>query len=72
MARQGLRNAVLMLVGSLVAVQTLVTVLERQARPTQVDPTFFSEVQQAQSLARARIYTGAARGPNFSGATQAR
>ena len=70
MARQSLRNAVLMLVGSLVAVQTLVTVLERQARPTHVDPAFFSEVQQAQHLAHARIYTSAPRSAGFSGTTQ--
>jgi hypothetical protein len=74
MPRQGLRNAVLMLVGSLVAVQTLVAVLERQARPTHVDPAFFSEVQQAQYLAHARIYTGAGpvRSASYTGPAQPR
>jgi hypothetical protein len=70
MSGRSLRHAVLMLVGSLVAVQTLVTVLERQARPTHVDPAFYSEVQQAQHLSHARIYTGTARSANFAGQTR--
>jgi hypothetical protein len=37
-----------MIVGALLFVQTLVVVLERQARPTGVDPAFYVEVQQAQ------------------------
>jgi hypothetical protein len=42
------RNAALMLGGALVCVQTLVTVLECNARPASVDPAFYAEVQQAQ------------------------
>jgi hypothetical protein len=37
-----------MIVGALLCVQTLVVILERQARPASVDPAFYAEVQQAQ------------------------
>ena len=48
MRGRSLRNAALMLGGALICVQTLVTVLERSARPKSVDPAFYTEVQQAQ------------------------
>ena len=46
---RSLRNTVLMLGGALASVQTLVAVLERNARPASVDPAFYAEVQQAQT-----------------------
>jgi hypothetical protein len=48
MRARSLRQAVLMIVGALVLVQTLVIVLESQARPAAVDPAFVAEMQQAQ------------------------
>ena len=49
---QSVRNAVLMLGGALIGVQTLVAVLEHSVRPTSVDPIFYAEVQQAQQAAK--------------------
>jgi hypothetical protein len=46
----------LMLVGALICVQTLVAVFERTARPVSVDPSFYTEVQQAQHAAGARFF----------------
>jgi hypothetical protein len=46
-----------MLVGALICVETLVVVLERQAQPTTVDNSFYTEIQQAKSQAGARMYT---------------
>jgi hypothetical protein len=57
-----LRNTVLMIGGALMCVQVLVVVLERQARPAKVDPTFFTELQQSQELARPRFYSGPVHG----------
>jgi hypothetical protein len=45
-----------MLGGALICVQTLVTMLEHQARPKSVDPAFYAEVQQAQSTLGARTF----------------
>lgn len=60
------RNAALMLGGALVCVQTLVTVLERNARPASVDPAFYAEVQQAQQSSRtARTFEVGHRTPGF-------
>jgi hypothetical protein len=51
MAQQSLLKAALMLGGALVCVQTVVTVLERNARPKQVDAAFYTEMHEAQSQA---------------------
>jgi hypothetical protein len=56
MRGQSLRNGVLMLVGALACVESLVVVLERQARPKSIDPAFYTEVQQAQSTANGRSF----------------
>jgi hypothetical protein len=60
MGRRSLFSTVLMLVGALVCVQTVVTVLERQARPTHVDPSFYVEAQQAQFSKGSRYEVGPA------------
>lgn len=57
MPGRSLRHAVLMLGGALICVETLVVVLERQAQPTKVDNSFYTEIQQAKSQAGARMYT---------------
>ena len=63
---RSVRNAALMLGGALVCVQTLVTVLERSARPASVDPAFYAEVEQAQLSARnARTFDVGRRAPGF-------
>jgi|HubBroStandDraft_1064217.scaffolds.fasta_scaffold1726145_1 hypothetical protein len=49
MAQQSLLKAALMLGGALVCVQTVVTVLERNARPKQVDAAFYNEMHEVQS-----------------------
>ena len=67
---RSLRNAVLMLGGALIGVQTVVAVLERSARPTSVDPSFYTEVQQAQSQAGARMYTVSPPGRGFAASTR--
>lgn len=56
MRGRSLRNAALMLGGALICVQTLVTVLERSARPKGVDPAFYTEVQQAQFAMGTRTF----------------
>jgi hypothetical protein len=56
MGQRSLRNAALMLGGALICVQTLVTVLERSARPKSVDPAFYAEVQQAKFAPGARTF----------------
>ncbi len=56
MRRRSLRNAVLMLGGALMCVQALVMVLERRVRPASIDPSFYTEVQQAQAEAGARMF----------------
>lgn len=56
MRGRSLRNGVLMLVGALACVESLVVVLERQARPKSVDPAFYAEVQQAQSTLGGRSF----------------
>jgi hypothetical protein len=65
-----LRNAVLMLGGALMCVQALVTVLERRVRPTSVDPSFYTEVQQAQAQAGARMYAVAQPGRSLAASTR--
>lgn len=67
---RSVRNAVLMLGGALVSVQTLVAVLERNARPAAVDPAFYAEVQQAQSAMGARTFDVGHRGSALSAATR--
>jgi len=62
MRGRSLRHAALMIGGALVLVQTLVVVLESQARPAAVDPSFVAEMQQAQAGMSSR-YTGPARKP---------
>lgn len=50
MVHRSLRSAALMFVGALVVVQTLVTVLESQARSrSSYEAAFASEMQQAQA-----------------------
>lgn len=59
MRRRSLRNTAFMIVGALVCVQGITVALERQARPTKVDPAFYTEVQEAQRyFSSTRIYTG--------------
>lgn len=70
MRRRSLRNAVLMLGGALMCVQALVTVLERRARPTNVDPSFYTEVQQAQNQAGAHMYAVSQPGRGFAASTR--
>jgi hypothetical protein len=70
MRRRSLRNAVLMLGGALMCVQALVIVLERRLRPTSVDPSFYAEVQQAQSQASARLYAVSQPGRGFTAAAR--
>jgi hypothetical protein len=57
MLGRSLRQAALMIVGALILVQTLVIVLESQARPAAVDPAFVAEIQQAQHSAGSRYVT---------------
>ena len=66
MGGRSLRNTALMLIGALLCVQTLVTVLERRARPVSVDPSFYVEVQQAQTATGARSFDVGRRGPGPS------
>ncbi|MBN9088079.1 MAG: hypothetical protein J0J01_14310 [Reyranella sp.] len=54
MRGRSLRQAALMIGGALVLVQALVVVLESQARPAAVDPSFVAEMQQAQHSAGSR------------------
>ncbi len=56
MRGRSLRSAVLMLIGALVCVESLVVLLERQARPKSVDPAFYAEVRQAQSTLGTRTF----------------
>jgi hypothetical protein len=70
MRRQSLRNAVLMLGGALMCVQTLVIVLERRVRPTSVDPSFYTEVQQAQAQAGTRMFAVSPPGRGFAASTR--
>jgi hypothetical protein len=70
MRGQSLRNGVLMLVGALVCVESLVVVLERQARPKSVDPAFYAEVEQAQSTLGARTFDVGRRPAGLSGHTR--
>jgi hypothetical protein len=70
MRRRSLRNAVLMMGGALICVQALVTVLERRVRPASVDPSFYTEVQQAQAQAGARMFAVSQPGRSFSASTR--
>lgn len=54
MRGRSLRQAALMIGGALILVQTLVVVLESQARPAAVDPAFVAEMEHAQYNAGAR------------------
>jgi len=68
MGGRSLLNTALMLVGALICVQTVVTVLERTARPVSVDPSFYVEVQQAQTAMGGRSFNVSNRstGPSAS------
>jgi len=70
MRQRSLRNAVLMLGGALMCVQALVIVLERRVRPTSVDPSFYTEVQQAQAQAGARMFTVSQPSRGFAASTR--